>query len=199
MNWEERQEKLQAIYERFEKDVSPFKKDAVCHLGCTFCCTDVGSVDINTLEALTIQQRLETFSRFLKKGLKKKLETNRKKKQKQSAVRCAFLAQHGACLIYDVRPFSCRQLYSLKKCGTQGPTVHRQAVELARSTIARIQAIDDTGYSGHLSYILHMLGSEKFRQVYQSGEFKPDEIMLFGKSHHIVINRMAGQHQVKVV
>jgi hypothetical protein len=66
-------------------------------------------------------------------------------------------------------------------------------VELARKTVARLQTLDNTGYSGHLSYILHMLGSEKFLQTYQSGAFKPEEVMAFGKSHQIVINRMVAE------
>jgi len=69
--------------------------------------------------------------------------------------------------------------------------VKRQAVSPAKTAVAMIQAIDDTGYSGHLSYGLHMLGSEKFWRVYRTGGFNPEEIMVFGKSHNIVSNRMA--------
>lgn len=71
-----------------------------------------------------------------------------------------------------------------------GPTVHRQVAELAQAVVARLQIIDDSGYSGHLSYILHMLGSEKFQKVYRAGGFKPEDVMVFGKRHQIVINRM---------
>lgn len=123
----------------------------------------------------------------------KRLNRDIRKKEKGEKNRCPFLQKNSRCLIYDIRPFSCRQLYSLKKCGEQGPTVHRRAVELARTAVARIQAVDDTGYSGHLSYILHMLESEKFLRVYRTGGFKPDEIRLFGKSHNIVINRMVAE------
>jgi hypothetical protein len=190
MIWEEKQEKLQEIYDRFEKDVRSFKKNAVCRLGCTFCCTDVGDVDINTLEALTIRRNIHTFPRVQRKGIEKKLAANRKKKRKQSRVRCAFLAQHGACLIYDVRPFSCRQLYSLRTCSdTQGPMVHRQAVALAKKAVREMQQLDDNGYSGHMSFVLELLDDVHFRETYLSGGFDPGYIMHFGKSRSLVINR----------
>ena len=149
-------------------------------------------MDITTLEGLLIRDRLSKLNRPIAAKIAKRLNRDIRKKEKGEKNRCPFLQKNSRCLIYVVRPFSCRQLYSLKKCGEQGPTVHRRAVELARAAVARIQEIDDTGYSGHLSYILHMLGSDKFLSVYEAGEYKPEEIMAFGKSHNIVINRMAG-------
>ena len=56
--------------------------------------------------------------------------------------------------------------------------------------IAALQRLDDNGYSGHLSYILHMLDAPRFLATYQAGDFKPEEVMAFGQSHQIVINRM---------
>ena len=35
-----------------------------------------------------------------------------------------------------------------------------------------------------------MLEAPKFRNTYLSGDFKPEEIMVFGKQHGIVINKM---------
>jgi len=184
--------KVYEIYAEFEAAASEFRQAAVCAPGCAFCCTEMGSVDITTLEGLLIRDRLSNLNRPVAAKVAKRLNRDIRKKEKGSKNRCPFLQKNSRCLIYAVRPFSCRQLYSLKKCGEQGPTVHRRAVELARAAVTRIQAVDDTGYSGHLSYILHMLGSEKFLRVYRTGGFKPDEIMMFGKSHNIVINRMAG-------
>jgi len=46
------------------------------------------------------------------------------------------------------------------------------------------------GYSGHLSYILHMLDTPRFMQTYLAGESKPEGVMAFGQSHRIVINKM---------
>ncbi len=187
--------KVHDIYAQFEEAAAKFRQTAVCAPGCAFCCTEMGNVDITTLEGLLIRDRLGKLKRPVAAKIAKLLNRDIRKKERAAKNRCPFLQKNSRCLIYDVRPFSCRQLYSLKKCGEQGPTVHHHAVELARTAVARIQAVDDTGYSGHLSYILHMLGSEKFLRVYRSGGFKPDEIMLFGKSHNIVINRMVGKKQ----
>ena len=57
-------------------------------------------------------------------------------------------------------------------------------------SVADLQRLDDKGYSGHLSYILQMLDTPRFLATYQAGDFKPEEIMAFGKTHRIVINRM---------
>ncbi len=94
-----------------------------------------------------------------------------------------------------VRPFSCRQLYSLRPCEEKGPTVHRQAAALAKETVQKIQRLDDTGYSGHLTYILTLLDDNCFRRLYLAGGFDPAAISAFGKSHGIVINRMVSQEK----
>ena len=87
------------------------------------------------------------------------------------------------------RPFSCRRLYSLRRCSDGGPMVHRQAMAVARQTIIEIQHLDKNGYSGHHSFILYLLDQQEFRSFYRSGGFEPQKIMQFGKSHGIVINR----------
>jgi hypothetical protein len=153
----------------------------------------MGRVDITTLEGLVIRKRLDKLNRSISAQIAKRLNRDLRKREKGAKNRCPFLQKNDHCLIYDSRPFSCRQLYSLKTCGEQGPTIHRQAVELARKTVRRLQALDVTGYSGHLSFILHMLGSGQFMQTYQSGAFKPEEVMVFGKSHRIVINRIVAE------
>ncbi|MEE8576624.1 MAG: hypothetical protein V3T31_05160, partial [candidate division Zixibacteria bacterium] len=91
--------------------------------------------------------------------------------------------------IYDIRPFSCRRIYSIKQCNQNQPVVHRQAIELADYTISKMQQIDDTGYSGHISFILYLLGKTGFRKAYLTGKFNPGTIMNFGKGHGIIINR----------
>jgi hypothetical protein len=103
---------------------------------------------------------------------------------------CPFLLSDQTCEIYAFRPFSCRQLYSLKKCGVQGPTVHRQAMVLAQQFVKEIQQLDHTGYSGHISYILQLLEMKDFKKVYYSGDFNPQAIRSYGKKHCLVINRM---------
>ena len=37
-------------------------------------------------------------------------------------------------------------------------------------SVADLQRLDDNGYSGHLSFILHMLDTPRFLATYQAGE-----------------------------
>ena len=187
----DRAERLSEIYSRYEKEAEGFKRQAACQKGCTSCCTVVGNVDVVTLEGIIIRERLAAMPPPEADEIRRKLEENRSRYELRLRCDCAFLDAEGACLIYDVRPFSCRQLYSVSRCDGSGPTVHRQAVALARETVKEIRRLDDTGYSGHLSYILHLLDGDEFRSLYLSGGFNPGRIMKFAKSHGIVINRSA--------
>jgi Fe-S-cluster containining protein len=191
MTFKEKKEELKRIYERFEQGASEFKKDAICKIGCTFCCTDVGNVDTTTLEGIIIQERVKKLPERLKREVAKKVTQNRLAKENREIAPCPFLKDDDTCLIYDVRPFSCRQLYSVKKCEGQGPTVHRQARELAKRAIREMQQLDDTGYSGHLSFILYLLDMPGFKKSYLSGRFDPGKVAGFGKSHGLIINGFA--------
>lgn len=189
MNLNEKKERLKEIYERFESDASEFKKHAICKIGCTYCCTDVGNVDIITLEGVIIRDRVNSLPLPLKGQVKKRIAQNKLEKEKEKITRCPFLKEDNTCIIYDIRPFSCRQLYSIKECSGRGPTFHRQSTELARETVKEIQRLDDTGYSGHISFILYLLDMPGFRRLYLSGGFDPGKIAKFGKPHRLVINR----------
>jgi len=191
MIWDEKKEKLKEIYERFEVDAHEFKKDAICKIGCAYCCTDVGNVDTITLEGLIIIERVNILPQSLKPQIEKKIAQNRLDKEKKNIARCPFLKEDDTCLIYDIRPFSCRQLYSIRECRGRGPTVHRQAMALAKAAVRGLQRLDDTGYSGHLTFILYLLDRPDFRKFYLSGGFDPGKIAKFGKSHRLVINRFA--------
>ena len=191
MDFTEKMSRVQNVYEQFEADTAEFRQAAVCKPGCAYCCNEMGTIDITTLEGVMIHERLAQLKRPALSKVTKQLTRDIRRREKNEKTRCPLLQKNNRCMIYTTRPFSCRQLYSLKLCGEQGPTLHRQAVSLAKTAVAMIQAIDDTGYSGHLSYGLHMLGSEKFWRVYRTGGFNPEEIMVFGKSHNIVSNRMA--------
>jgi Fe-S-cluster containining protein len=182
--------RLNEIYDWFEAQAFEFKKNAACKKGCAFCCTHFGYLDITTLEGITIQDKINCMPKPARSTLSKKLAQNKRLKENQKIAKCPFLNKNNTCLIYDIRPFSCRQLYSLKECGRQGPTVHRPVMELAKKAIKKIQQLDDTGYSGHMSYILHLLSQEEFKRLYLAGDFVPERILDFGKSHGIVINRM---------
>jgi hypothetical protein len=187
--WEEKKQQLRAIYDRFEQEAEVYKQKAICKLGCTYCCTDVGNVDINTLEGSIIWEWVHRLKPIERRKIKQKVALNKKQKEWGETARCPFLQENRACLIYDIRPFSCRQLYSVQECRPQGPTVHRQAVRLAQKAVRGMQQLDDTGYSGDLRFIYHLLEKNSFRKLYISGGFDPGRIMTFGKRHKIIINR----------
>jgi Fe-S-cluster containining protein len=189
MTLKDKKKQLKKIYEDFEVKAHPFKRDAICQVGCAYCCTDVGNVDTVTLEGLIIWERLNTLPRLLRSRIQKKIVQNRRERELAKIVRCPFLKEDDTCLVYDIRPFSCRQLYSLKECRGRGSTVHRQAVEIAKAAVRDLQRLDDTGYSGHLSFILHLFDRDYFKKIYLSGGFDPGKIASFGKSHGLIINR----------
>ncbi len=193
MTWQNKKKKLKEIYERFESDAQEYKQHAICKIGCTYCCADVGNVDINTLEGLVIQEWIKRLPHPLKGQIQKKLAENKRDKEKQNIAPCPLLNEDGTCLIYDIRPFSCRQLYSIRECRGHGPTVHRQAVALAKKAVRAMQQLDDTGYSGHISFILHLLDRPSFRKLYLAGGFDPQKIMAFGRAHGIIIDRFVSQ------
>lgn len=188
-------EKLKEIYDDFEIKARPFKAGAVCEVGCAFCCIHFGNVDAITLEGLIIHEWIETLDKQDQIKIRKKIAKNMKKREKGSITRCPFLKKDNTCLIYMIRPFSCRQLYSLRKCTNSGPMVHRQAVELAKKTVKKLQQLDATGYSGHISYILHLIAKPDFKELYKAGGFDPINIMPFGKKYGIVINRMVSNNK----
>jgi len=193
MHMKEKIEELEKIYSAFAETTREFKKDAACAKGCGFCCKEAGSIDITTMEGMVIRQTMKAFSRPRQKSLIKIFQQEIKKREKNLPVSCPFLMKNNACMIYEVRPFSCRRIYSIHVCTLKNPpAVNRQAMEDADQSIKDLQQLDNTGYSGHLSYILYMLSIPAFMDVYKTGAFKPEEIMEFGKSHKIVINNMMG-------
>jgi len=151
------------------------------------------SIDITTLEGLAIRKVMQGFGRSRQKTLTRLFQQEIKKRENKIIVPCPFLMKNNACMIYEVRPFSCRRIYSTHVCAKGNPpVVNRNVMDKADQSISELQKIDGTGYSGHLSYILYMLSVPAFLAIYEKGEFKPEEIMDFGKTHRIVINKMMG-------
>jgi len=185
----EKRKKLKELYSQYEKDVAEFKRSAACVKCCADCCIDVGNIDITTLEGIIIHDRVATFEEPLKSEIRARLAQNKMQREKGRLSRCAFLKADKTCMIYDIRPFSCRWLYSVKKCDGASPTIHRKAINLAKQTVKKIQQLDPSGYSGHISYILFLLDKKEFRKLYLRGKFKPQKIADFGRSHGILINR----------
>ena len=189
MNLTRLTQQLTEIYDDFERAATGFKAAAVCRIGCAFCCTTVGDVDITTLEGIIIRGHLASLPKKLRLRLEKAVSENHREKLRETLLPCPFLTTEKTCAIYPVRPFSCRRLYSVKPCGETGPTLHREAAALSEASVTSLQRLDDTGYSGHISHILQLLALPRFRKQYLSGEFDPAEILDFGKAHRIRINR----------
>ncbi|WP_291346466.1 YkgJ family cysteine cluster protein [Desulfobacula sp.] len=179
------------MYKTFEAKTRGYKKDAACEKGCGFCCKEAGRIDITTLEGLVIRKAMKGFARSRQKSLTKLFQQEIKKRENKVMAPCPFLMKNNACMIYEVRPFSCRRIYSAHVCSRENPpVVNRQVMEAADRSIKELQRLDIIGYTGHLSYILYMLSSPAFLNTYKKGEFKPEEIMEFGKAHKIAINKM---------
>lgn len=193
MTFEEKKAGLKEIYERFETDAIEYKQHAICKIGCCYCCTNAGSVDIITLEGLIIGRHIKRLSTTLKIKIRKKLAKNRREKENHHIVQCPFLKSDNTCAIYAIRPFSCRKTYSLQECRGRGPTIHRQVFELANKAVKQMQQLDNTGYSGHISFILYLLDNQVFKKLYLSGKFDPGRIKEFGKTHNIIINRLTSK------
>ncbi|WP_231716579.1 YkgJ family cysteine cluster protein [Desulfosarcina alkanivorans] len=191
---EQKKNGLQAIYDDFEAAAAPYKAEAACGKGCAFCCTDAGGIHITTLEGLVIRDCINRLPRSRQVALKKALAADMKRREAKKKSACPLLMKNRACMIYRLRPFACRRIYSLERCGpNRHPVLSRQVMALGDAAIRSLQQLDDTGYSGHLAYILFMLETPAFLDTYLAGEYRPEAIMQFGKSHGIVINRLAGQ------
>jgi uncharacterized protein len=191
---EEKLEQIREIYDAFETVAAPYKTDAACRKGCAYCCTDAGRIDITTLEGLAICSEIMRLPRSFQVKLKKDLKRDMQKRENGRPNPCPFLMKNRACLIYLNRPLSCRRIYSLHTCSAERPPMlHRAVMQAGAETIRRLQLLDDTGYTGHFSFILFMLDNSKFLATYLAGDHRPAEIMHFGKSHRIVINRMVPQ------
>lgn len=187
----EKRARLKDIYAAFDADTRDLVKGRACTRGCSFCCREAGSIDITTLEGIAIRKIMEKMPKSRQKTLTKAFRSEIKEREAGRTAPCPFLMKNNACMIYEDRPFSCRRIYSAHLCTQDAPpAVSRQVMGRANQTITELQALDDTGYSGHLSYILYMLSVPAFLKTYTAGEFKPEEIMEFGKAHRIAINRM---------
>jgi hypothetical protein len=184
-------DEMEERYKAFESETAAYRSEAACAKGCAFCCTDAGSIDITTLEGWRIRDAVARMPRARQTSVKKAMIRDLKKREAGGIAACPFLMKNKACMIYAVRPFACRRIYSLHRCSRDNPPLlSRRVVAQAQKVITALQRLDENGYTGHISFILHMLDAPAFRATYLAGKFKPEEIMAFGKTHRIVINKM---------
>jgi hypothetical protein len=188
MDLKEKKIKVCELYEQYERLVQPYKSQAVCEKGCASCCIDVGSVGTTTLEGLIILEYIQGWDRQTLKEINRDLGENRNDKLNQVFTRCAFLDQEQSCRIYAVRPFSCRRLYSVRKCDGQGAVVHRQAVVLGQKIEKELQKLDADGCSGHLSFILRLLDREPFRRGYLKGSWTVEDFRDIIERYELVVH-----------
>ncbi len=189
MNLNEKMRRVSELYEEYEKIVWAYKSQALCEKACASCCIDVGIVGATTLEGLIILEHLQGWERQLRIEIVRRLEENRLEKPNSVFTRCAFLDEEQICRIYPVRPFSCRRLYSVRKCDGQGAVVHRQAVVLGQKFEKELQNLDPNGCSGHLSFILYMFEQKAFRRAYLLGNHNPDRFKDLIERYELVLHR----------
>ena len=185
----EKKRLLFAVYNEYERVVQTFKEQSVCERGCASCCIDVGNVGATTLEGMIILEYLQGWDHRAIEELNRSLRENRSEKLNSALVRCPFLDEEASCRIYEVRPFSCRRLYSVKKCDGQGAVVHRQAFVLGQKAEKELQELDPEGCSGHLSFILHLLESEAFRRDYVQGRWRLEDFREIFERYKLLVHR----------
>lgn len=186
-----RKAELTRHYQQFELQGASYHQGAACARGCAFCCKQAGSIDITTLEGLRIREAIARLPRARRQTVNKALAREMKQREAGEVVPCPFLQRNDSCMIYDARPFSCRRIYSVHRCSSEAPPVlSRQYLALAETARLALQRLDDNGYSGHITFVLHMLDAPRFLETYLADDFRPEEVVAFGKTHRIAINRM---------
>ncbi len=189
LDYSKKKKRVFKLYDKYERLVQPYKSQAVCEKGCASCCIDVGSVGATTLEGLIITEYLQGWDRQALKEINRSLRKNRNDKLSQVFARCAFLDQEQSCRIYAARPFSCRRLYSVRKCDGQGAVVHRQAVMLGQKIEKELQELDPDGCSGHLSLILHLLEKNGSRQGYLRENWSTEKFKDIIERYELVVHK----------
>ncbi|UCG19839.1 MAG: YkgJ family cysteine cluster protein [Deltaproteobacteria bacterium] len=192
MDFIEKKRQVFQLYDEYERLVQPCKTQAVCEKGCASCCIDVGNVGATTLEGLIILEYLQGWDHQAIEEINLSLRENRREKLNSVLVRCPFLDEEASCRIYAVRPFSCRRLYSVKKCDGRGAVVHRQSVVLGQKMEKELQELDPEGCSGHLSFIIHLLEQETFRRGYLEGNWREEDFGDTIKRYELVVHRKEG-------
>jgi hypothetical protein len=189
MDFIDKKREVFKLYDEYERLVQPYKSQAVCEKGCASCCIDVGSVGATTMEGLTILEHLQGWSGQAVEKINRSLKANRTEKLNRALVRCPFLDEEHSCRIYAVRPFSCRRLYSVRKCDGQGAVVHRQAVVVGQKIEKKLQELDGDGCSGHLSFILHVLEKNGLQEDYLREHWATEEFKDIIEQYELVVHR----------
>ena len=110
-------EVLAAVMNRWIDSLPPLPEGAACQQGCHYCCHMGQEASIpeililfNELKAATTPEGLEFFKSRVT-DMAAHGETEKQDWWRQSQTPCPFL-DGGGCLIYGIRPFSCRAYHS---------------------------------------------------------------------------------------
>ena len=164
----DRFEKLSKILELHSKWTG--NKDFFCHRGCASCCSL--NVAITSLEAELINNKIGTS---LKTKLNDYLSLERFQPKTttntianlaiedidppdeyipEATEKCPFLDENQ-CMIYDIRPLSCRVLLSTKNCGHTGAAEMDERIMTINTVFQQyIEILDHDGLSGNMIDLL---------------------------------------------
>ena len=176
-----------ASYDKFSKEIRN-----VCTIGCATCCTQ--HVAVTTLEADYILGWLqERHTLDLLKGLEQiskdrlsrpavttnelaykclnQIEPPEEELPSLSAP-CPFLDETDkTCMIYAVRPFSCRMIFSERKCDEVGHAILDPIVLTINSTLLQVvEHIDAGGLFANMIDMLLLLGDRENLDNYRCNE-----------------------------
>ena len=183
MKPESKLEILKKIYNFYDNYVKKFV--FICQPGCHACCTQ--NVLITSLEALYIILHLENQKileniKPIQKGLRPHYTTNElayyclKKKDVSEEEKtypqlpCSFLVE-GKCLIYSLRPFSCRSFFSQERCDLVGEAVVPPELLTVNLIIMQIlEHLDDSGCYGNMNDVISFLKDKTNLETYLKGK-----------------------------
>jgi Fe-S-cluster containining protein len=167
-----------SAYDTFSKEVRN-----VCTIGCATCCTQ--HVAVTTLEAYYILEWLkENHTLDLLKGLdqiskdrlsRPAVTTNElaykclnqieppEEEFPSPSASCLFLDETDkTCMIYAVRPFSCRMIFSERKCDEVGhATLDPMALTINSTLLQVVEHIDAGGLFANMIDVLLFFGDKK--------------------------------------
>ncbi|MBW2645574.1 MAG: YkgJ family cysteine cluster protein [Deltaproteobacteria bacterium] len=193
MNMELKIALLKNIYTSYDKFSKEVKN--VCAIGCASCCTQ--NVSVTTLEAYYI---LEWLKENDKLDLLKSVEQISNENLSKPAITtnelayrclnqveppdeevpnpsdpCPFLDEkEKKCLIYEVRPFGCRALFSEKKCDETGHAIVDPVLFTINSTLLQVvEHIDSKGLFANMIDMLVFLKDKKNSDEYGHNETLP--------------------------
>jgi Fe-S-cluster containining protein len=166
-------DRLNHIYQLYDRIMG--SETPACGPGCAGCCTC--NVTLTRLEARMVTSRLASprhdilvtaiTHRFPAKRYIPKMSANRfarlcmedadlpEEENDPSWGKCPLL-ENDLCMIYDVRPFGCRAMVSETDCRNTGSAQMPSWVLTVNNVFLQaIEHLDQDGYSGNLSDMLH--------------------------------------------